>query len=124
MDKRIPTVCIVHKDAALLQKLGPIMESAGIFVETYGTPSEFLRRPSKPRPRCLILGVQLPEMGGLELHRSLGDQGDTAPVIFLADRGCDVSTAVEAMRQGAFDFLEAPIQAANLLRVVKAALRH
>ena len=124
MDKRKATVCIVHRDATLLQELGTMMESGGIAVDTYGASSEFLQRPPKPRPGCLILGMQLPDMDGLELQRRLRDQGDTAPVIFLADRGCEVSMAVEAMRQGAFDFLEAPIQAANLLRVVKAALRH
>ena len=122
MGKGKTTICIVHTDATLLQKMGNLMKSAGIRVESYEMPSEFLQRSSSERPRCLILGVQLPEMDGLELQRKLHDRSETAPVIFVAHRGCDIPTAVEAMRQGAFDFMEAPVIELNLLRAVRAAL--
>ena len=117
-----PTVVAVHGDVTLLEKVRMLMKSVGMSIETCPTPGEYLERRNDLRPDCLILGVRLPQMSGLELHRRLRGEADHAPAIFLTDSS-DVPTAVEAMRDGAFDFLQIPISEQYLLDRVNAAIR-
>ena len=114
------TVYIVDSDTTLLEKLGALMESVRMPVQTYGTVEEFLRDREAFFPGCLISGVRMPQMSGLALQRKLREEDDLIPVIFLTLLG-DVRTAVEAMREGAFDFLQTPVNEQYLLDRVNAA---
>ena len=71
---------------------------------------------------CLLLDVRMPGMSGLELQQRLTTLGCHVPIIFLTGHG-DVELAVQAMKFGAFDFLEKPFKDQKLLDVVSAALR-
>jgi two-component system response regulator FixJ len=115
-------VFIVDSSAARLQKILALLQSVRLVAETYGTPGEFLENRDVSHSGCLILGLRLPQMSGLELFRRLWRQGDLIPVIFFTEHG-DVATAVTAMREGAFDFLEASTGEQHLLDRVNAALR-
>lgn len=115
------TVYIVDNDAALLEKLCALMESVHIPVQAYGAVDEFLRNRAAVLPGCLLSGVRLPQMSGLALHRKLREEDDLIPVIFLTPHG-DVGTAVAAMHEGAFDFLQTPVSEQYLLDRVNAAL--
>jgi RNA polymerase sigma factor (sigma-70 family) len=78
--------------------------------------------PAKARCGCLVLDVRMPGgPSGLELQRALARQGETLPVIFLTGHG-DIPMGVQAMKDGAFDFLTKPVAKDSLLKVVRAAL--
>jgi FixJ family two-component response regulator len=73
-------------------------------------------------PGCLILDIRMPEMSGLELQHELQRRGLRIPVIFVTGHG-DVPMAVEAMKNGAFDFVQKPFRDQDLLDRVNRALQ-
>src|SRR4029453_960328 len=84
---------------------------------------EFLARERGDRPSCLVLDLQLPRMGGLEVQRALGSSDDPMPIIFLTGHG-DIPTTVRAMKAGAVEFLTKPFDGEHLLRAIQQALEH
>jgi two-component system, LuxR family, response regulator FixJ len=116
-----PTVFIVDNDTPTLKSLEALMQSVRLRVEIYLLAEDFLRNYDSSRPGCLILGVRLPRVSGLEVHKQLRREGNHIPVIFLTQHG-DVATAVTAMREGAFDFLQKPCNDQYLVDRVQAAI--
>ena len=95
------------------------MGAAGYRVQSYDSAREFLARPhSGEGPQCLILDIRMPGVDGLALQTSLRDTGWTIPVIFATGFG-DVASSVRAMKIGAVDFLQKPIDEAELLAAVQ-----
>ena len=78
-------------------------------------------RPPPQAPCCLILDVQMAEMSGLEFKRRLDAQGTRLPVIFITGFG-SISMGIQAMKDGAVDFLTKPFDGETLLRAVRRAL--
>lgn len=122
MDGQSVAVAVVIPKRELLDKVRALMESVSIPMDAYATPHEYLDRRESFQASCLLLTVRMPQMSGLELLRRLQDRPDAPPAIFLAEQA-DVPTAVEAMRQGAFDFLQTPVSEQHLLDRVNAAVR-
>ena len=71
-------------------------------------------------PGCILLDIRMPDMDGLEVQRELAARGIAMPVIVLTGHG-DVATAVEAMKNGASDFIEKPFEKAVLLEAIERA---
>ncbi|HEY4038349.1 MAG TPA: response regulator [Burkholderiaceae bacterium] len=115
------TVFIVDDDAAVRDGLAMLLDTAGLAVETYDGAAAFLAACSGPRAGCLILDVRMPEMTGPELQAELKRRGIDLPIIFLTAHG-DIPTTVQAMKQGATDFLTKPVVGSELLERVQAAL--
>jgi two-component system response regulator FixJ len=115
---------VVDDDAAFRRSLLFLLESMGWDVTGHASGPEFLAACPEPDERigCLLLDIRMPQMSGLELQRTLGERDWTTPVVFIIGHG-DVELAVQAMKQGAFDFLEKPFKDQRLLDVVSAALR-
>lgn len=114
---------VVDDDASLRRALAFLLGSAGWKVAAHESAEAFLdawRRPAPPG--CLILDVRMPMMSGLELQRLLKSRDIDLPVIFLTGHG-DISMAVQAMKFGAFDFIEKPFKDQILLDAVGRALR-
>jgi len=116
-----PTVHLVDDDPDLLKALGRLLESVGMRVATYLSPHEFLERCDRNAPGCLVLDLALPGLSGLELQRTLEQQGSTLPIVFLTGRG-DIEASVQAMKHGATDFLTKPIDDTRLIAAVHEAL--
>ena len=74
-------------------------------------------------PGCLVLDIRMPGMSGLELQQQLNRSGSMLPVIFITGHG-DVQMAVQAMKEGAFDFIQKPFRDQDLIDRVNHALRH
>ncbi len=96
-----------------------MVSSAGLTPVTLGSAYEYLAQAEANVPTCLILGVELPDMNGLELQRRIAMNG--AAVVFVSER-VDVSLSVSAIKAGAVDFLTTPIDPLELIRAVGAAL--
>lgn len=116
-----PTVYVVDDDAAVLEGLEALMESARLRTEVFRSVEDFFGKDDRPRPGCLILDDHLPGVGGIGAYRRLRQSGDSLPVIFLTGYAT-VAGAVRAMREGAFDFLEKPPEPQYLVDRVQAAL--
>lgn len=113
-------VHIVDADAVFLAHGADLLRAAGYEVHTHASAGHFLRRPSDPRPGCVLLDIHLPEPDGLAIQDQLIASGGTMPVIlFTGDN--DLEFAVRAMRAGALHFLEKPYADADLLRMVADA---
>ena len=114
-------VHVVDDDEGLRGLLFDLMQSAGLAVRVYADAHSFLERWQPDAPGCLLLDVCMPGMDGVALHRRLLDEHFFLPVIFLTGHG-SLPMAVDAMRHGAFDFLQKPFCNETLLERVRLAL--
>ena len=113
-------VYIVDDDDAVRDALGMLFESAGFSYLAFTSAADFLRELEPSFCGCLVLDIRMPEMSGLELQQKLKMQQCELPIIFITGHG-DMPMAVEAMRQGAIDFLRKPIDEEDLLYRVQTA---
>jgi len=117
------TAYAVDDDPLFLDALALTLQNAGLDVRTYATGKDFLRNyRAGDGPCCLVLDVSLPDLSGLDIQRELAARGDRVPIVFLTGHG-DVSTSVAALKNGAFHFLEKPVDDEELLKSVGDALR-
>jgi len=115
-----PTVYIVDDDEAVRSSLRLLLKSVAVPVILFSSAQEFLEAYQPDAPGCVLLDVRMPGMSGLELQEQLNYRGAVIPVVFITGHG-DVPMAVEAMRHGAFDFLQKPFRDQDLIdRVQKA----
>ncbi|PWB47719.1 MAG: DNA-binding response regulator [Nitrosomonadales bacterium] len=117
-----PTVFIVDDDAGMRSALYRLVRSAGMRAESFASALEFLAVYHSGCPGCLLLDVQMPRMGGLELQRRLKLERIDIPIIFLTAYG-NVPAAVGAMKLGALDFLEKPFDNEELLDRLRQAIQ-
>jgi len=115
------TVFIVEDDAAVRDSLGLLLGLQGFRTQSFSCAEDFLRIYQPSWAGCLLLDVRMPGMNGLELQESLRRQGLALPVIIMTAHG-DITTVRTALKSGAVDFLEKPVDPAALLAAVRAAL--
>ncbi len=114
-------VYLIDDDESFRTALARVLRSGGYEVCGYGAAADFLMARVAPLRGCLVLDVRMPGgPSGLELYRALIRQGEKLPVIFLTGHG-DISMGVQAMKDGAFDFLTKPVEREKLLHSVQAA---
>lgn len=115
------TVYLVDDEPDLLKALTRLLGAEGFAVRAFGSAEEFLASPRHEPVACLVLDVAMPRLDGLQLQDRLIEEGSLLPVIFLTGHG-DIPMSVRAMKSGAVDFLTKPVQDADFLRAVRAAL--
>lgn len=115
------TVFIVEDDAAVRDSLGLLLGLHGLRTQSFGSAEDFLRVYQPAWAGCLLLDVRMPGMSGLELQETLRLQKLTLPVIIMTAHG-DIATVRTALRSGAVDFLEKPVDPDALLAAVRTAL--
>lgn len=117
----VPTVYVVDDDASIRESLSSLIRSAGMAVEVFASPLEFLARDKLSDFACIVLDVRMPEMDGLALQERLAEHAREIPIIFITGHG-DVPLAVRAMKAGAIDFLNKPFNDTDLLQAISVAL--
>jgi two-component system response regulator FixJ len=115
------TIALIEDDEAVLDSLRLLLESRGMSVRCFSSAEVFLDRIGKEPPDCIVSDVRMPGLSGLDLQRTLRAQGRRLPVILITGHG-DIAMAVTAMREGAFDFLEKPYDAEQLIASIERAL--
>jgi len=116
-------VYVVDNDPQVLEILTGLVNEIGHRVRSYKTAEDFIanRRQLGRQPECLILDLCLPGMDGIGLQEWLKNEDIEIPIIFISGLG-DIPTAVEAMKQGAIDFIEKPFKRIEILRLVQFSL--
>ncbi len=112
---------VVDDDEALRNSLVFLLASASLEARGYESAQEFLETLADPTLGCVVTDVRMPGMSGIELLGALKTRGCDLPVVVMTGHG-DVPLAVEAMKAGAFDFIEKPFDDEAMLATVRAAL--
>jgi two-component system, LuxR family, response regulator FixJ len=120
--KAKPTIYIVDDDDGMRRALTVLMTTVGYHAVPFAKPTDFLAKHDPRQPGCLVLDVRMPEMSGLEVQQQLNRSGSLIPVILITGHG-DIPMAVQAMKDGAFDFLQKPFRDQELLDRINAALK-
>jgi FixJ family two-component response regulator len=114
-------IAIIDDDDAMQDSLRDLMEAAGLAARCFGSAEEFLESGLHRHAACLITDILMPKMSGLQLQIRLKNEGCDIPIIFITAHG-DARTRIEAMREGAVEFLAKPFDHQLLLKAVRAAL--
>jgi len=117
-----PAVHVVDDEAAVRDALVFLFVSHGLRAEAHASgPALLERQAAGPLRGCLLLDVRMEPMSGLQLHDALTAAGAKLPIIFLSGHG-DIPMAVEALKKGAFDFVEKPFSDHALVDKVQRAM--
>jgi two-component system, LuxR family, response regulator FixJ len=116
-----PTVFVVDDDPGALRSMCWLIQQADLPVRSYASGREFLKLYRAEDAGCLVLDVRMPEMSGLEVQERLREDGIALPIIFITAHG-DVPTCAKAIKAGAVDFLEKPIDGKVFIDHVRKAL--
>ena len=115
------TVYVVEDDEAVRDSLELLLKSDGKPVKTYDNANAFLKDYSEKMAGCIVLDIRMPGMDGMELQKKLNEKHSILPIIFVTGHG-DVPMAVDAMKEGAVDFIQKPYREEALLQKIEAAL--
>jgi len=119
--QRLGTVFVIADDRAVRATMRDVLQDGGYAVETFASSQRFLDSYSPHDQRCLIVDAQLPGTSGIDLIQHLRETGDPIPAVVVSGHA-DVPMAVRAMKVGAVDFLEIPVDRDELLAIVQRAL--
>lgn len=117
-----PLIRAVDDDEDQLISLEALLSGEGWDVAAYTSARDFFVNDRPSRPGCLILDLRMPDVSGLEVQAEMKKRGITLPIIFLTGHG-DIDTAVFAIRAGAEEFLQKPVQPDRLLTTVARSVQ-
>ena len=120
-DSESPVIFVVDDDDRIREAIRGVLEDDGRAVRDFATCEEFLEAFRPGHEACLVIDAYLPGMNGLALLAHLHDAGHRLPAIMITGSS-DVPMAVQAMKAGASDFIEKPINRGELLACVDRAL--
>jgi RNA polymerase sigma factor (sigma-70 family) len=116
-----PTVFVVDDDASIRDALSLLISLKGLRAAVYSSAEDFLAVYDASWRGCLLTDLKMPGMSGLDLQATLRERGVTLPVVVLTAHG-DVSTTRAALKNGAVDFLEKPVDDDVLIDVLRNAV--
>lgn len=114
-------VHVVDDDVEVRQSLAFLLATAGLAVRLHESASSFLESVKESPSGCIVTDVRMPGIDGIEFLRRLRARGFSLPVIVMTGHA-DVPLAVEAMKEGAVDFIEKPFDDDRLISAVRLAL--
>jgi FixJ family two-component response regulator len=116
------TVFLLDDEPGMVKALTRLLTAEGFTVRGFTSAKTFLESYRADDVSCLVLDVAMPELNGLDLQERLTHRGILLPIVFLTGHG-DIPMSVQAVKAGAVDFLTKPVNDADLLRAVRAALQ-
>ena len=121
MSEENEIVYVIDDEAGMRKALTRLLRAEGFDVRAFRSAREFFAAYRAEQTACLVLDVAMPELDGIELQHHLTRAGVALPIVFLTGKG-DIPMSVHAIKEGAVDFLTKPVNDADLLRAVRAAL--
>jgi RNA polymerase sigma factor (sigma-70 family) len=116
-----PTAYLVDDDSAIRDSLSLWLGMRGVRCAAYESAESFLSDVQPDWRGCVLVDLQLEGISGLQMQAELVERNITMPVIFVTGHG-DVSTARDALKAGALDFIEKPVDNERLVELVEAAM--
>jgi len=115
------TLYIVDDDPAVRDALSVVFETEGFTVEAFSDGDKFIESASSKNPACILLDVHMPGRSGIEILRALNAEDYPAPIFIISGQG-DIPMAVEAIRNGAHDFIEKPFSAEAVVKRIEEGI--
>ena len=123
MERKTQLVAIVDDDDSMRSALQGLLKAVGLPAQAFGSAEEFLNSGQQHQAACLIADIRMPGMSGLELQAHLNAERCRIPTIFITAHG-DAKMRIQALREGAVEFLAKPFDDEALLDSVRAALEN
>lgn len=117
-----PVVYLLDDEPEMVKALTRLLRAEGFQVQGFSSAREFLAHARPPGPACLVLDVAMPDVDGLAVQEHLRHANAELPIVFLTGHG-DIPMSVRAIKAGAENFLTKPVNAADLLPAIRAALQ-
>ncbi|OWJ69251.1 response regulator transcription factor [Inquilinus limosus] len=115
------TVIVIDDDPSMREALGRLLRSVGFQTRQFASVDEFVQSRQLERPTCIVLDVRLPGQSGLDFQRNLKDGNSHLPIVFITGHG-DIPMSVQAMKEGAVEFLTKPFREQELLDAIQLGL--
>nr|WP_189435599.1 response regulator [Pseudovibrio japonicus] len=112
---------IVDDDPAVRDALSLLFETEGFRVKSFANAEEFLGGVEEETPNCVLLDVHMPGRSGIDILKSLNGENFPAPIFIISGQG-DIPMAVEAIKSGAYDFIEKPFDVESIIARVREAV--
>jgi DNA-binding NtrC family response regulator len=116
----MPKILIIDDEAMIRTTLREIFEYEKYEIDEAGNAKTALKMIEKQEYKAILSDIKMPDMNGIEFLEELQKRGNTVPVIMITGHG-DIDTAVEALKKGAFDFIQKPLDLNRLLISVRHA---
>jgi FixJ family two-component response regulator len=113
-------VAIIDDDQSARKSLARLMKSAGISAVTFSSAQEFLEAANDSQVDCVVTDLRMPDVDGIKLQQALAQIAPHLAIVFVTGHG-DVPAGIKAMKGGAVDFLEKPVDDDALLDAVRRA---
>ena len=120
-DKKI-TIHLIEDDVSQRGSIESLLAFKGFITKSYSTAKDFLQTLPIERPAIVIADIQLPDISGVDLHRMLLEKNINPPIIFISGEA-SIQQSVDAMKQGAIEFLVKPFDIDELINAVTKAIR-
>ena len=117
-----PTVFIIDDDEAYRDSVQELVSSVGLPARTFRSAVEFLQGLDPAQRGCLVVDVRMAHMSGIALQARLKELGARIPIVFISGHG-DIAMAVNAIKEGAVDFVQKPYHEQQLLDAINEGLR-
>ena len=120
-DKKI-TIHLIEDDVSQRGSIESLLAFKGFITKSYNTAKDFLQTLPFERPAIVIVDIQLPDISGVDLHRMLLEKNINPPIIFISGEA-SIQQSIDAMKQGAIEFLVKPFDIDELINAVTKAIR-
>jgi FixJ family two-component response regulator len=117
---KIITIHLIEDDVSQRDSIESLLVFKGYITQSYSSANDFLKNASFERPAVVIVDIQLPGISGVDLHRILIEKKITIPIIFISGEA-SIQQSIDAMKQGAIEFLVKPFEIDLLLDAVHKA---
>jgi two-component system response regulator FixJ len=121
MKKSDCKIFLIDNDEEICKSISLLLKSSGYLAETFRSIKQFLEEVNYNGAGCILLDIFLGERTGLELQQEIESKFDCLPIIFITGFG-NITMSVEALKKGAINFLEKPIDEKKLLDAIEEAL--
>jgi two-component system, LuxR family, response regulator FixJ len=120
-DKKI-TIHLIEDDVSQRDSIESLLAFKGFITKSYSTAKDFLQTLPFERPAIVITDIQLPDISGVDLHRMLLEKNINSPIIFISGEA-SIQESIDAMKQGAIEFLVKPFEIDTLIAAVNNAIK-
>lgn len=116
------TIFLIEDDPSQLKSIESLLEFKGFVFQSFKNAMDFLTLSDISRPAVLVSDMRLPDLNGVELYKALTDRGEDIPIIFISGES-SIQQSIDAMKQGAIEFLVKPFDINDLTNAIEKATR-